>query len=386
MKESFTMVKLMQGIYFYIPSQELIDSIPDTPEKYWKWINDVIKDSPIPRANGGFYSFHGPYGWTVLTFLHLRSIGFTCELMATLPTEGIVITHGDFLSRFLKALPDQFIVEIKPDRSLQCIFANFVITQNKHDPVHHGLQRFFIKSAFVTYWPQPGLIPRDLSRGDRFENVCYMGNPNQFLREIDILELEVSKLGLNWKMARRERWHDYSEVDAVVAVRSASNLKLNRNPATRFLKMWLGFIPAHLTTDRKPASKLYNAWLAGTPAILSPDIAYEDIRKSELDYLEANNIQDIIERLRQLKNNPALRRAMIDNGKTRAKDFNSEKIARDWIEIIQTQIIPSYAKWKNSPFYRSMFFFWRTIAYEASYKASIPLRFLLNHVKAMLSI
>jgi hypothetical protein len=54
-------------------------------------------------------------------------------------------------------------------------------------------------------------------------------------------------------VVREDRWWDYRDLDAVLAVRSAS--------------------PAKLRT--KPASKLVNAWHAGCPALLGPEPAFE---------------------------------------------------------------------------------------------------------------
>src|SRR5262245_14056313 len=105
-----------------------------------------------------------------------------------------------------------------------------------------------------------------------------MGNREQFIHEVDDLELGINKLGMNWKMMPRERWHDYSNIDAIVAVRPLVN---HQHVAD--------------SSDRKPASKLCKAWLAGVPAILSPEVTFQDIRRSELDYLEARNVPEIMQ-------------------------------------------------------------------------------------------
>lgn len=325
-------------IYFYVPRQELLGSAPADINGYWEWINNAIQRTPAKLGNGsGYCNWLGPYNWTIQTYLYLRASGFACELSASLPDEGIVVTHSDFLPSHIRPLARRFVVEIKPDRSLQCIFANFVIVQNRRDPIHNWAGHLLIRSAFVRYWPQPNLIPRNSNRGTRFENIGYMGNPEQFLQDVDALSSEVKKLGLNWRMMPREKWHDYSDVDAVVAVRPNYSTRLPEKNLSAF------FSP-----KRKPASKLCNAWLAGVPAILSPDFAFQDIRTSDLDYLEASSIPEIVNRLRQLMASPFLRVAMADNGRKRADEFRPEKIVESWTRIFHEKIIPQYCLWTRS--------------------------------------
>jgi hypothetical protein len=350
-------------VYFYVPSQQLVNQVPQSLEEYWDWISEAIRETPAQCGEGNrLCTWAGPYNWTIQTYIYLRMYGFPCKLTASLPKEGIIITHGDFLPRFFRPSAGQFIVEIKPDRSLQCAYANFVIVQNRHDPICSGRKRLSIKSAFVKYWPQPGLIPRDARRGERFENICYMGNPEQFLHEVNILAGEIKKIGLNWRMMPRERWNDYSDVDAIIAVRPFESSK-TRNPLKRLFRRSSSDTSPILSLNRKPASKLCNAWLAGTPAILSPDIAFEDLRNSGLDYLEARNVTGIIERLKLLKSDPILREAMIENGKKRAGECASEQIVQDWIKIIEERIIPAFTVWKESPLRRHLFFLLRTGSY-----------------------
>jgi hypothetical protein len=175
-----------------------------------------------------------------------------------------------------------------------------------------------------------------------------MGNAEQFIDQSDALALEINKLGLNWTMVPRKKWHDYSEVDAVVAVRPRELGILHGRDAEAFSR------------NRKPATKLYNAWLAGVPAILSPDVAFQDIRESELDFLEARDVPEILERINRLMKNPALRTSMVENGRRRANEFESAKTVQKWIEIFEHQIFPQYVRWSRSPSRRWWFFRSRT--------------------------
>jgi hypothetical protein len=333
---------LGQKVFFYIPCAEAVESIPDSIEQYWSWVNALVKNSPARMPdNRGTCEWLGPYNWTLQTYLYLKKKGFPCCLTACVPDEGIIIAHSDMLPCSLEPSANQYIVEIKPDRSLRCTFANFVIVQNQRDPIHRG---FMIKSGFVDYWPQPGLVARSSSRGNRFENICYIGNHEQLI-EPEALSLEIRKLGLNWRVVPREEWHNYSDIDAIVAVRGCT----------------VGPIYSPIL---KPASKLRNAWAAGVPAILSPDPAFSDVRKSDLDYLEARDVPAIIDRLKQLMTNSDLRNSMVENGRRRAEDFSADEIVLQWIEIITEQLLPRFELWRRSNYRRTAFVFTREMAQQ----------------------
>src|SRR5690606_2673975 len=122
-----------------------------------------------------------------------------------------------------------------------------------------------------------------------------------------------------------ERWHDYRDVDVVVAVRPAGAARS---------------ADAHIALQMKPATKLYNAWTAGVPAVLSPDVAFLELRESPLDFLEATDAGEVLDALARLKASPDLRRAMMEHGGHRAKSFTIDCIAARWMQIIQEQIVP----------------------------------------------
>jgi hypothetical protein len=73
--------------------------------------------------------------------------------------------------------------------------------------------------------------------------------------------------GLAWRLVPRQHWHDYSDVDVVVAVRSFDH--------------------------NDPPSKFHNAWHAGVPAVLR-ESAYQANRKRDLDYLEVSSADDVM--------------------------------------------------------------------------------------------
>ena len=343
-------------VAFYVPSPTLVRSVPASTADYWPWIIDAVRAAPAQLGDGrGVCPWLGPYNWTIQTCLELKSSGFACELTATLPDEGVVIAHGDFLPPALAPSARRLIVEIKPDRPLQCQFANMVVVQNSSDPIRQWPLRMLVQSVAVPYWPQPGLIPRDASRGDRFENVGFMGRSQNFLEEAASLASGLAARGLNWMVMPMERWHDYRDLDAVVAVR----------PPVHGLPS--DAVPFQ-AANRKPASKLVNAWLAGVPAVLSPDDAFRQVRTSSLDYLEAESVADVLTRVDQLRHDAVLRREMIANGLERGAEFSRIHVTRRWLEVLQSQVLPAYLEWTSSPARRAAFYASRRSAHAVLWR------------------
>jgi hypothetical protein len=183
-------------------------------------------------------------------------------------------------------------------------------------------------SHFVPNWPQPGLRPRAPERGARFARIGYVGRERNLAAEFrsDAFRRELAKLGLELVL-RDDRWWDYGDLDAVLAVRHAS--------------------PAKLRT--KPASKLVNAWHAGCPALLGPEPAFEARRRTALDYLAVATPQEALAALRLLTAEPGLRAAMAENGRLRAREFSVERVARCWEELLAGPVAADFERWRRAP-------------------------------------
>ena len=74
-------------IYFYIPDGDWRTTMPTNPDVYWKEFGGVITSTV--------------YGWTVQTYLRLKHAGFSCELVSTIPDEGILIAYR-------RSVPEEF--------------------------------------------------------------------------------------------------------------------------------------------------------------------------------------------------------------------------------------------------------------------------------------
>lgn len=264
------------------------------------------------------------FAWTLQTYLRLKADGFPCELVGTLPGEGIVLAHRDSLPYNLQPGSKLLIICLKADRELHS-YAQLHVVQNLQETFTGST--LFGNRYYIPHWLQPGLISRDPARGDRFENIAYFGLPSNLAPELNEPSWyeQLSELGLRWQVIERDYWHDYSNVDAVLAVRRLSDKGDDRN--------W------------KPPSKLLNAWHAGVPAILGCESAFQAERKSELDYLETASLDDIMLALKHLRDDKALRHAMVENGRIRAKETQHAQLSKRWYIFLTEVAIPTYERW-----------------------------------------
>ena len=310
-------------IYFYIPKQYWPQYIPQSTEENWS----------------GFGL--GIYAWTLQTYLRLKADNFPCQLVDTPPTEGIILVHCNALQIYhppLKPGPNLLLICLKAE-SLPYPYAQLHVVQNPVESQTHK------PSYFLPHWPQPGLIPRHSSRGDRIETVAFFGHADNLTPELKHPEWskQLQELGLQWRpvintnrwdnhQTLDTRWNDYSQIDVVVAVRSFDRRQIRRHQQYR----------------SKPATKLYNAWLAGTPALLGSEAAYRAERQHELDYLEVNSTADLIGALKRLQRDRTLYQAMIQQGHRRAQAIQPASITQQWRQFLEHIAVPAYHQWRAS--------------------------------------
>jgi hypothetical protein len=327
-------------VWFYVPTHEVpADAMPRTAGAYWEWI----------RACKDIDSW-GPYDWTLRTYLLLHEAGVACELCHALPGSGIVVAHRDFFPDDFRPGPELLLVCIVADRLQPGLnglhpSAQYALLQNPRDRMLEQPDPLW-PAAFMPFWPQPGLIPRDPSRGDRFENVAYFGWPQNLQDSLNESgwRRRLEELGLRWRIVPRWQWHDYSEVDAVVAIRSFSGRDF-------------GY---------KPATKLYNAWHAGVPSVIGAESAFQAERRSELDYIEAPSFEAAVNALRTLRDHVALRHAMVANGKRRAEESLPARLTKLWASFLAGDAKHAWDDWLAlSDEQRNDFFDRRATAIEA---------------------
>lgn len=311
------MNKTLPPIYFYIPEADWPRDIPETAEDYWQW----------QCSRSGTYNW-SLYNWTLQTYLRLKDSDFPCFLSATMPTEGIVVAHRYSLPDDLKPTTKLLMVCLQADKARHP-YAQLHVVQNPLDDVFRQ-GRALWPGEYLPLWPQPGLIPRDPTRGSRFENIAYVGRERELAPELQgsSWQENLKALGLRWQiLSSKEQWHNYREVDAIVAVRS-----FHRQSSYSW----------------KPPSKLVNAWHAGVPAILGRESAYQSERQSELDYLEVRTPAEAIAVLKRLQDDRAWRHAIMENSRVRAEELKPEKLVERWRKFLLETAVPAWERWSSS--------------------------------------
>lgn len=311
------MTEVTTPIYFYIPKEHFrSQSWPKNADAYWEW--QCQQHSISPMQSGGYF-------WTLQTYLCLNDYGFPCQLVNTLPTEGIILAHRDFLHESIKPNSQQLFVCLRADVDRHP-YAQLHVVQNLHQAIPKKLMTLW-ESHFIPHWPQPNIIPREPTRGDRFENVTFIGNQINLVPEFReqkwYRQLEELNLKFHQQLTH-EDWNNYQDTDVILAIRKFGTED-----------KWFG----------KPASKLYNAWLSGIPAILGYESAFRDERKSDLDYLEATSYEEVVNALKRLREDRSLRSAMVENGWIRAKEVEREELVQKWTTFIVDVAIPAHKKW-----------------------------------------
>jgi len=268
-----------------------------------------------------------PRGWNVQTVLRLREAGYKVDLGMNLPQEGIVVMLPEpgrwrsFCEEYSHALhKDLLIVTIRADLvGFRTSIADAEIVQN---PYFADEKRVF----HVPHWTQPGLIPRDTSRPPEVQVVAFKGHWSNLDDNVVTPRLRryFASRGIEFRvedasdMYTAEPWHDYQDVDVVLAVREPWSIDKRCRD--------------------KPATKLMNAWLAGVPALLGPEYAFRARREGPLDYIEVHSDIDVIEALERFREDPTLYEAMARRALKRSREVTPEKTTERWAEVLFEKI------------------------------------------------
>lgn len=341
------MFKDSPPIYFYFPISKLsVTCLPPDAASYWKW--QCAEHSISPMQSGGCF-------WTLQTYLYLNDYGFPCKLVETMPDEGIVVSHRDFLDDSIQPGPKLLIICLRADVDRHP-YAQLHVVQNPYQAIPKRFMELW-ESHFIPHWPQPSIIPRNPERGNTFENVTFLGNAVNLVPEFQdqVWKDELKSLGLRFQTKlNHDEWHDYASTDVILAIRS-----FGRD------KDWRG----------KPASKLYSAWHSGVPAILGHESAFQAERKSDLDYLEATSVEEVIACLRQLRDNKTLRKEIVQNGWVRAQETCQNAMVTKWQSFLTSFAVPAYQNWCIMPQWKQKVFF----RSRQSFVRSRPIYYALKH-------
>jgi hypothetical protein len=280
---------------------------------------DALRDGATPPVEDFAHKFgEGRNCWTVQTYMRLRERGRDVDLVPDYVPGQINVVHYDDLT--IRHRPDRaFIVAFEPDRPRPAI-ADMRIVQNH-------LQIRCSRDHFMPLWPQPGLRARDSSRAATLQRIGYVGIAAYLAAEFQSENFRRRLAEMGMELVIRDRdFTNYTDLDAVLAVRKVSPFDLSI----------------------KPASKLINAWLAGCPALLGIEPAYQNLRRSDLDFIEIATADEAIAALRKLKEEPGLYEKRIEHGKLRAQEYTTQKLCERWEGLFAGPVMDGYERWKHS--------------------------------------
>jgi hypothetical protein len=258
--------------------------------------------------------------WVVLTYLQLRRRGLRASV-SPMPVRGAINILDGIHIQPEHVTPDMYIVGCRGDGHYPGLCQTVI-----HQNTLRAPRRTVI---YVPQWMQPGLLPRNPTRS-RIERIGFFGHAAVNLLGYFHDEAFADQLrNLGCELSIRDRgervcWHDYRDIDLVLSVRD---------------------IPyEHLKV--KPANKLINAWYANTPAIIGPEPAIQALRRSQLDYFEARQPDEILQILKLLRSRPALYEEMILHGRKRAASYTDDALSRLW-KIALNAIGVRFQQWQR---------------------------------------
>jgi hypothetical protein len=292
-------------VYFYLPEKYL----PDAGRQ------EAWKSGTITRLEEGG-KIASAQSWIYQTFLALEAAGVAVRLVHEVPERGIIVTLSGLVGTAWRPGPEVFFADI---------VADYVPHPGGHcHLVQNSLQARRIAAAvFQPHWPHPNLLPRDPARGERFERLAFFGDPANLapeLRTPEWTEQLRQRTGLDLAVVGADGWHDYREVDCVLAVR--------RFGREEFF--------------HKPATKLYNAWLAGVPFVGGQDSAYRGDGHPGRNYLAAGSPGELVDALERLAKEPAVRGELVAAGRQAAQAFTREAVLARWRTLVE-EILPGAA-------------------------------------------
>ncbi len=267
----------------------------------------------------------GEIAHVVQTCQLLSSLGVQTKLVDTVPTEGIVVCHRRSFPPPAQISENVFVVSCKGDWPVH-EDAHLHVIQNPNDM--GNLDPALWPTHYIPHYPQPNLRSRSKERGDTFVNIAYVGDVDNLAPELqnERFREDLCARGLQWHIQEHALWHDYSTLDAIVAVR-----RFTRDDP---------FI-------EKPATKLFNAWHAQVPAILGAESGYRTHKTSEWDYIEVSTYGELLSALERLRDDAGLRRRIKVHAEARAPEVTAQGIALLWREFLVSVATPAYMDWRR---------------------------------------
>ena len=300
-------------VYVYISPKADIQTYPET----------LTGDMSVFRQAR---SIQHEVQWVI--YLMLKDQGWDVRICHGYPASGILVIHRSHVKKFVWN-PDLFVVSLqwdykRDDRAQIHLVSNYFKTSRN---ALGWLDRISFKGLqyYIPPIMHPVIIPRDRQRGDTFENIAFIGDPKNLddaFKTKDFVQA-VQEMGMRFIIrSEPQEMPDYSDVDAVIAIRKIGRVITN-----------------------KPPTKLINAWRGGVPSLLGCEIGFREARQSEYDYIEVDSVDDVISGLERLKTDIKFRKKMIENAMHRAQPYSADGQRQIWIDFFRSNVIPAFDRW-----------------------------------------
>lgn len=289
-------------------------------------------DALEKRVVGGDYPYWigGAFNWAAQSWLRLRQYREGVTIGTAPAPDGINFAHS-MTWRALGPRRGEFRVSARADYP-QLFDVDFEILQNPTARCRAD------QSAYLPYWPIPGLIKRDPSR-THLRSVAYAGRFGPRNLDRSLVEGHEAFRGLEFKTVPPDRWHDMSEVDLLIAIRD-----FDRAPH-----------------PNKPPSKLLNAWLSDVPLIAGYDSAYSAIGVPGVDYVRVGTSAELCEAVTKLRTDAGYYDSIVAAGRIRAQEFTPERVAQQWLDVLEAPVARAFTRWREHPMRSGGFFVRRAL-------------------------
>ena len=259
------------------------------------------------------YWLGGRFNWVAQSWLVLRQFREGLSVGAEPKADAINFAHVMGWRSF-GVRAGEFRVSMRADYP-RLFDVDFEILQN---PV----VRTSANQAYLPYWPVPGLIPRDRARKG-LKTLAYAGRIGPLNLAGGLVEKTSVVSDYDFRVIEPHLWHDLSEIDALVAIRSFDTAPHNS----------------------KPPSKLFSAWRAGVPLIAGWDSAFSSVGTPDVDYIRVQSDAEFQSALTRLARDPEYYNGIVAAGHKRAQGVSHDAIADVWLNCIDTQITPAFERW-----------------------------------------
>jgi hypothetical protein len=258
--------------------------------------------------------------WIVSTDLRLRGAGQDVRIVDR-PVSGAINICCDERAGVTGDSSGAFLVLTQGDRD-PLPWADYRLVQSPEQMNDRCV-------SLIKHWPQPGLIPRDASRGNRLERVGYVGPVENLAAGFRDDAFRGAMRALGVELVIRDdpaQWHDFADLDAYLAVRD-----------------W----PWHLIRT-KPATKLVHAWLTGAIGLLGPEPSYRHWGSDGEDYFEVRTPEDVLRVVQRLKADPAIGGRVRQRGQEKGREHDEQAVIRQWIEVLNGPVREAFERWRQA--------------------------------------